>query len=92
MQDFYNSMLFYNYKEFFNKRKFIRFNYKFLNIEKKRSYKDFVYSTNLKEYFKDRIWEYLNEPLISPYYVYDYELRKIYETYEKNKNSIEIQV
>ena len=90
MQDFYNSMLFNNYKEFYDKRKFIRFNYKFLSVAKKRNYKDFVYSTNLKDYFKDRIWEYLNEPLISPYYVYDYELRKIFETYEKNKNSVEI--
>lgn len=92
MQNFYNKILFNNYKEFFENRKTIKKIYVVLNNDFKRKYKDFVYSTNLKDYFKDRIWEYLNEPMISPYYVCDYELRKIYEAYEKNKNSIEIQV
>lgn len=92
MQNFYEKMLFNNFKDFFDKRKVIKYNYLLLTLKYKRKYKNFVYSTKLKDYFKDRVWEYLNEPMISPYYVYDYELRKIYEAYEKNKNSVEIQV
>lgn len=92
MQNFYNKILFNNFKEFFERRNIIKNIYSILNDTFKRKYKDFVYSTNLKDYFKDKIWEYLNEPFISPYFVYDYELRKIFEVYEKNKNSIEIQV
>jgi len=92
MQNFYNKILFNNFKEFFERRNIIKNIYSILNDTFKRKYKDFVYSTNLKDYFKDKIWEYLNEPFISPYYVYDYELRKIFEIYEKNKNSVEIQV
>lgn len=92
MQNFYNKILFNKFKEFFERRNIIKNIYSILNDEFKRKYKNFLYSTRLKDYFKDKIWEYLNEPFISPYYVYDYELRKIFEIYEKNKNIVEIQV
>lgn len=90
MQGLYEEMLFNNYEEFYIKRHLLKYNYSFLNYEERRKYKVFIYSLTMKEYFKDKIWEYFNEPMISPYYVYEKELRKIFEIYEKNKNSIEI--
>ena len=84
----YSKMLFNNYAEFFNKRKKIRVYYRLLTFDEKREYKNFVYSSNLKEYIKDKIWEYFNENKISPYYVFDYELIGIMRIYERNKNNV----
>ena len=84
----YKEMLFNNYGEFFYKRKKMRIFYRRLSIDEKREYKTFIYSSNLREYIKDKIWEYFNENKMSPYFVFDYELMGIMRIYERNKNNV----
>lgn len=84
MTELYKKMLFINYNDFFMKRRFLRTSYVLLSLNEKKDYKNYVYSLNIRDFIKDKIWEYFNETFISPYYVYDYELKKIKEMYEKN--------
>lgn len=61
--------------EFYNKRTTIREKYQ--TMIKKREYKEYVYSKKsiTPQYLLDIIWEYLNEPKGSPYYVFEKNLR-----------------
>ena len=76
MQNVCKKMYFENFNSFFEKRTLIRLNYNFLTKKQKIEYKKFVYSTKLREEIKDKIWEYLNEPMVSPFYVFEKELIK----------------
>lgn len=64
------SMMFYNFFDFYKNAERIKTQYACLSVEKKRVYKLYVYSNRLlKEFLADKIWEYLNEPFGSAYYV-----------------------
>ena len=64
------SMMFYNFFDFYKNAERIKMEYVNLSVEKKKVYKLYVYSNRLlKEFLADKIWEYLNEPLGSAYYV-----------------------
>lgn len=63
-------MMFMGLKDFYNKSRYIKSLYNELCIDEKRIYKMYVYSNCLlTESQKDRIWEYLNEPFGSIWYV-----------------------
>lgn len=71
-------MMFYNFHEFYENAERIRKEYATLSVEKKSIYKMYVYSNRLlKEFLADKIWEYLNEPFGSVYYV-SYEMLGAY--------------
>lgn len=64
------SMMFYNFFDFYENAERIKIEYVSLSVEQKKVYKLYVYSNRLlKEFLADKIWEYLNEPLGSAYYV-----------------------
>lgn len=64
------SMIFYNFFDFYENAERIKLQYVSLSVEQKKVYKLYVYSNRLlKEFLADKIWEYLNEPLGSAYYV-----------------------
>ena len=64
------SMIFYNFFDFYKNAERIKKQYVDLSVDKKRIYKMYVYSNRLlKEHLADKIWEYLNEPFGSAYYV-----------------------
>lgn len=64
------SMIFYNFFDFYENAERIKIEYVSLSVEQKKVYKLYVYSNRLlKEFLADKIWEYLNEPLGSAYYV-----------------------
>lgn len=64
------SMIFFNFSDFYENAERIKCEYVNLSDEKKRVYKMYVYSNRLlKEFLADKIWEYLNEPFGSAYYV-----------------------
>lgn len=90
MTKLYEKMLFNNYDDFFIKRQFLKSAYVLLSLNEKRKYKEHIYTLEIKEFMKDKIWEYFNEPMISPYYVFDGELKKIKELYDKNKNNVRL--
>lgn len=65
-----HSMMFYNFFDFYENAERIKMEYVNLSVEQKKVYKLYVYSNRLlKEFLADKIWEYLNEPLGSAYYV-----------------------
>lgn len=69
-------LAFVGVKEFYKKRKIIREKYSRLSLDEKWKYKYYIYSHYLiEEYYKDVIWEYLNEPKGSIYYVFNEKLR-----------------
>lgn len=69
-----SSMIFYNFQDFYENAKRIKFEYNRLCTDDKRVYKMYIYSNRmLKEKIADKIWEYLNEPFGSFYYV-SYEM------------------
>jgi hypothetical protein len=64
------SMIFYNFFDFYENAECIKAEYARLSVEQKRVYKMYVYSNRLiKEFLADKIWEYLNEPFGSAYYI-----------------------
>lgn len=66
---------FYSISDFRDKASFIKSVYVLLSLDEKRFYKMYVYSNSfLFLAQRDKIWEYLNEPFGSPYYVSDGEL------------------
>lgn len=70
---------FISYRTFYKKRHFIREKYKTMNYYQKLSLKRYLYSiTIITTQHKDLIWEYLNEPLDSIFYVSNNKLRKQY--------------
>lgn len=71
-------MMFLNFLDFYKNAEYIKMRYTNLSVDKKRIYKMYVYSNRiLKDYLADKIWEYLNEPFGSVYYV-SYEMLGTY--------------
>lgn len=85
-----DEMKFNNFMEFTKKRKLLRVYYILLTYDEKREYKKYIYSLEFKDFFKDKLWEYLNEPKGSPYYVYEWEIMEFIKYYARNKNLFEL--
>lgn len=65
-----DSMKFFNFRDFYNKADMIKYEYDLLSFKDKRLYKLYIYSNSfMPTYLQDKIWEYLNEPLGSCYYL-----------------------
>lgn len=63
-------MMFNNFDDFYENAKYIKSRFDLMSLYEKRIYKMYVYSNPIiKIYILDKIWEYLNEPLGSCYYV-----------------------
>ena len=73
-----------DFVEFYNNRKILRVYYAFLDDTTKRELKTTIYNFELKNYVKDLIWEYLNEPKGSFDYVFDYQIKQLMEIYLRN--------
>lgn len=66
----YNDMRFYTFAEFYQHAIYIKHRYDSLDEHDKCVYKMYIYSNRIiREYVLDKIWEYLNEPMGSCYYV-----------------------
>ena len=76
---------FNDFDEFIKKHKTLRVYYILLTYKEKREYKNFIYSLNYKEYFKDIIWEFFNEPPMAVDYVWEWQLDNLYKMYLRNK-------
>lgn len=61
---------FENVKEFAKDRKLNRLIYSTMTYEEKVALKKYVYGLKERQNRKDLIWEYLNEPLGTDYYIY----------------------
>ena len=73
-----DSMIFYNFEDFYKNAIRIKCEYELLSIKDMRVYRMYIYSNRLlKESLCDKIWEYLNEPLGSVYYI-SYETLGMY--------------
>lgn len=71
--------LFISYRTFYKNRHIIKDIYNKSTIKQKIQFKRYLYSiTIIKPFHKDIIWEYLNEPIGSEYYVSNNRLRKEY--------------
>ena len=58
-----NELCFLTYFDFCKNAKVLQAYYQILDNNAKRFYKFYVYANiHMNEYFKDRIWEYLNNP------------------------------
>lgn len=58
-----NELCFLTYFDFCKNAKVLKAYYQILDDNAKRFYKFYVYANiHMNEYFKDRIWEYLNNP------------------------------
>lgn len=60
---------FKNIEEFAKDRLIYKTMYNELSLYEKQDLKKYVYGMDGKEFYKDIIWEYLNEPLDSAYYI-----------------------
>lgn len=76
--------------DFMRKRKTLRIYYILLTTKEKRIYKQYIYSLNYKEYVKDIIWCYLNEPKNSIDYISDNQLLDLMRIYARNKNNFRL--
>lgn len=73
-----SAMVFYTFKDFYANAKRIKEKYEKLSNYDKRIYKMYVYSNrSLSEKVANKVWEYLNEPFGSFYYV-SYEMLGVY--------------
>mgnify|MGYP001623637710 CR=1 FL=1 len=76
----YDDMRFYTFNEFYEQGVRIKSHFVNLNINDKLIYRMYVYSNrHIKDYLLDKIWEYLNEPFGSSYYV-SYDMLGLYKT------------
>lgn len=76
----YDDMCFYTFNEFYEQGVRIKSHFVNLNINDKLIYRMYVYSNrHIKDYLLDKIWEYLNEPFGSSYYV-SYDMLGLYKT------------
>lgn len=76
----YDDMRFYTFNEFYEQGVRIKSHFVNLNINDKLIYRMYVYSNrHIKDYLLDKIWEYLNEPFGSTYYV-SYDMLGLYQT------------
>lgn len=65
-----NDMLFNNFDDFYENAKYIKSRFDLLSRRDRQIYKMYVYSNSIiKIYVLDKMWEYLNEPMGSCYYV-----------------------
>ena len=72
---------FIGFKDFYKRSRIIRSTYMSLSLEEKWTYKYYLYSNSLISLTRlDLMWEYLNEPESSEYYV---SRRKLGEEYLK---------
>lgn len=79
----YENMKFYTFNDFYNRGKLIKSAYDRLSFNDKYVYKLYIYSNFLlKPYLQDRIWEFLNEPIGSCYYV-TYEMLGVYVSHKE---------
>lgn len=63
-------MMFNNFDDFYENAKYIKSRFDLLSLYEKRIYKMYVYSNPIIRYQTlDKMWEYLNEPMGSCYYV-----------------------
>lgn len=60
---------FENIKEFAKDRKLNRIIYSTMSLEEKAQLKKYIYGLNERRNRKDFIWEYLNEPMETDYYI-----------------------
>ena len=68
-------MQFIGIKDFYIKSTYVKEIYNELTLQEKWEYKYYIYARPfLKDYFKDIIWEYLNEELGSIYYINELQL------------------
>lgn len=68
-------MQFIGIKDFYIKSNYVKENYVCLSLKEKWEYKYYVYARPfLKDYFKDIIWQYLNEDEDSVFYISEYTL------------------
>lgn len=75
----YADMIFYNFNEFFDNAERIKKHFETLDIMDKKIYKMYVYSNrDIREHILDKIWEYLNEPFGSCYYV-SHDMLSVYK-------------
>lgn len=73
-----NNMLFYSFNDFYKHAKTIKYEYDKLSIDQKEIYKLYLYSHSYTNWtLLDKMWEYLNEPLGSAYYV-SYKMLGVY--------------
>ena len=71
-------LMFNNFNDFYDNRFMIREVYGSLSVREKMIYKMYVYSNRLIKYEKlHKIWEYLNEPFGSVYYVTEEGLKEL---------------
>lgn len=65
-----DTMMFVNFKDFYENADRIKKQYTCLGTKEKIIYKMYVYSNRLlNNFLVDKVWEYLNEPFGSVYYV-----------------------
>ena len=65
-----NDMLFNNFDDFYENAKYIKSRFNLLSRRDRQIYKMYVYLNSIiKIYVLDKMWEYLNEPMGSCYYV-----------------------
>lgn len=70
---------FVSYRTFYKNRKYFREKYKTMTYREKLALKHYLYSiTIITTMHKDLIWEYLNEPIGSEYYVSNSQLGRQY--------------
>lgn len=63
-------MQFIGIKDFYAKSQYVRLIYQDLTLQEKWNYKYYIYARPfLKDFYKDIIWEYLNEERESIYYL-----------------------
>ena len=89
MIDLVEKIKFKDFMDFINKRKQLRIYYVFLTTEEKKELKKYVYSLKYKNYIKDVIWRYFNEPKGSVDYVLETEVLHYLKVYNRNKKSID---
>lgn len=76
----YDDMRFYTFNEFYDQGVRIKNHFINLSVDDKLVYRMYVYSNrHIKDYLLDKIWEYLNEPFGSTYYV-SYDMLGLYQT------------
>lgn len=76
----YDDMRFYTFNEFYDQGVRIKNHFIDLSVDDKLVYRMYVYSNrHIKDYLLDKIWEYLNEPFGSTYYV-SYDMLGLYQT------------
>lgn len=75
----YDDMCFYTFDDFYSMAKRIKSHYEKLTLQEKIVYKMYFYCNRvIKEWLLDKMWEYLNEPIGSCYYV-SYEMLGVYK-------------